>query len=641
MVDVSDFSGGQRRAVEWQDGPLLVRGGPGAGKTRVLVYRIARLILDKPRDNFRVLALSATGQAVAEMKKRFMESAPDYDRLYSLYDQRVEFETFHSFLAGLLRSYGHHIGLAWRKLTMLTRDTDRHGLLDEAMKRAGAFQPSEKMLPLVAWLTERDIAPGDALPALREASVENPEAPAAVYQQYRALMMERQCLDSCGAMAEGLAVLDSRSGFVGKHMRVVYPYICVDEFQDVSFLQYQALCRLVSPDTKNIFMTTDGRPLPAWNGAYPARRDAPPGPFDAELLQLPENHECPPKVVGLAHRLVVRNPGGVAEKGVPEAGRKEPAPVVHCQGFDDFAGEADWVAQHIAARDRAAQARCVVLARTRRLIEQVPAALGAHGLDGCLAPHREPFDSAPLRWLHAVLRLAHSRNRREYLRRVCDAFSMIEGVRVDVEDVATHAAVGDGDCLRSWTEAALRQNLSKRSRDLLEQSLAPKLVDRLEALGFEEDAAQWLDALPGAAPNDADRLAAYEEEKEIWKQLMSEIIAQHDRREITLRLLLRELDLRFSSPEPPPGAVPCLTIDEARGMAFDHVYLVGMVEEQLPHWDAIQQGDDSREMEEERRSCFAAVTRTQETLTLTYSGNVLGRPRRPSRFLYEMGLLED
>lgn len=634
MVDLSGFNSNQRQAVEWQDGPLLVLAGPGSGKTRVLVYRIARLLEESPESYFRVLALAFTNKAVAEMRARLDELAPGCA-------ERALLTTFHSFAADLLRQHGSHVGLR-PDFSILSQDADRHALLGEAMSQVKVFQPSERMLPLVTRLAEADIAPGDALPFLRESLLGNPEALAAVYQRYRALMVERNSMDFCGIIAEALSLLKKSAG-IRKHVRVVYPYICVDEFQDTNFSQYETLCQVVNPDTKNLFVVADDdQIIYQWNGAKPERLDVLRRHFDMELLQLPKSYRCPPRVVDLANHLIACNPNRIAEKGALQAYKQECTPSsVQCQGFDDFAGEADWVAQDIAARDRAAQARCVVLARTRKLIEQVLVALDRRGLDGHLAIRKNEFESAPMRWLHAVLRLAHSRNRREYLRRVCDAFFVIEGIRVDFEDVVAHAGIGDGDCLRSWVAEALRQNLSQKSRDLLERSLAPKLVDRLDALGFEEDASQWLDNLSDAAPGSTDMIAEYGEEKETWKQLVNEITMQHGRREITLHLLLQELDLRSKSPEPPPGAIPCFTIHAAKGMEFDHVYLVGMVEDLLPHWAAVKKGDDSREMQEERRGCFVAITRTQETLTLTYSGNVLGRPRRPSRFLYEMGLLED
>jgi DNA helicase-2/ATP-dependent DNA helicase PcrA len=108
---------------------------------------------------------------------------------------------------------------------------------------------------------------------------------------------------------------------------------------------------------------------------------------------------------------------------------------------------------------------------------------------------------------------------------------------------------------------------------------------------------------------------------------------------VTLHLLLQELDLRSKTPPVPENGIPCFTIHAAKGLEFDHVYLVGMVEDQLPSWAAIKKGDNSLEMQEERRNCFVAITRAQETLTLTYANQVRGWRKKPSRFLYEMELL--
>jgi DNA helicase II / ATP-dependent DNA helicase PcrA len=74
-------------------------------------------------------------------------------------------------------------------------------------------------------------------------------------------------------------------------------------------------------------------------------------------------------------------------------------------------------------------------------------------------------------------------------------------------------------------------------------------------------------------------------------------------------------------------------------MEFGHVYLIAMVEDQLPSWAAVKKGTDSREMQEERRNCFVAITRTEDTLTMTYSNRMFGWPKEPSRFLKEMGCI--
>jgi len=80
-----------------------------------------------------------------------------------------------------------------------------------------------------------------------------------------------------------------------------------------------------------------------------------------------------------------------------------------------------------------------------------------------------------------------------------------------------------------------------------------------------------------------------------------------------------------------------MTIHSAKGKEFDHVYLVGLVEDELPSFQSKQKGDQSPEMEEERRSCFVAITRTMKTLTLSYARRYRGWAKEPSRFLFEMG----
>ena len=198
----------------------------------------------------------------------------------------------------------------------------------------------------------------------------------------------------------------------------------------------------------------------------------------------------------------------------------------------------------------------------------------------------------------------------------------------------------NGDYLRSWVVASLKQDdLSDATRRFIEESL-PALIDRLDFWQFQDESFKWLDGLENTAPDIDDVFDEYLEEKETWLQLIHKISTQYGGREMSLHLLLQELDLRSKSPTHPEDAIPCFTIHASKGMEFKHVYLVGMVEDQLPSWAAVKKGDDSREMQEERRNCFVAVTRAQETLTLTYSSQILGWQKKPSRFLYEMGVIE-
>ena len=635
MIDLSTLNENQLRAVTWGDGPLLVLAGPGSGKTRALIYRIARLIEATPARYFKILGLTFTNAAAAEMRQRIAELVPSAG-------ERTLLTTFHSFAADLLRQHGHHIGLR-PDFTILSQDADRYSLLDEAIDGANVENlslNSERLLPLISRMIENDIAPENAQEVLQQGSINEPEVLAEVYRSYRALMIERNSLDFVGLIAEALGMLEKREG-VRRQIQRIYPYVCVDEFQDTNLSQYKILFHLVSAETRNLFVVADDdQIIYQWNGASPERLWSLRDDFGMELLQLPENYRCPPAVVELANNLIAYNFGRFAEKGILTAHKSTTdGNIIRIQHFQDFDHEAAWVAKDIAERPAAGRAKCVVLARTRKLLDGMIEAFDVRGVSGYLAARKNEFESASLQWLHSILRLANARNSRAHLRLVCKSFFTLDGIDLNVRDIMSRAGAGEGDFLRSWRDAALnREELSRTTREFLVKSVSI-LSERLDFWRFQEDAFRWLDSLPDSAPDIEGIFDEYQEEKDTWNQLVTEISTQYGKQEVTLHLLLQELDLRSKSAPPPKGAIPCFTIHASKGLEFDHVYLVGMVEDQLPSWAAIKKGTGSREMQEERRNCFVAITRAQETLTLTYAGCVRGWRKEPSRFLREMGVI--
>src|SRR5258708_31313708 len=90
--------------------------------------------------------------------------------------------------------------------------------------------------------------------------------------------------------------------------------------------------------------------------------------------------------------------------------------------------------------------------------------------------------------------------------------------------------------------------------------------------------------------------------------------------EIDLAELLQGLALRPKEPPTDTGAVSLSTIHSAKGLEFDHVWLVGMAETVLPSWQSLQPNATAPQLEEERRNCFVAITRTRQTLVLARAG---------------------
>ena len=412
-------------------------------------------------------------------------------------------------------------------------------------------------------------------------------------------------------------------------------------FQDTNLAQYRLLCKIVNPRTKNLFVVADDdQIIYQWNGANPERLKSLRRDFEMSVRQLPQNYRCPPEVIDVANKLISHNVSRDFEKAAMIAYKPSGSNNrIRVERFDSFADEADWVASDIALRAKSSLCNCVVLARTRRLLTEVLKALVSNDVSGYLAMRKDEFSSKPMVWLHAMLRLANARQDREQLRRVCNSFSSITDIELFVGDIISDSAVTDGDFLRAWCRSVLRQDLlACRTRKFLIPAVT-QLADRLDFRSFVKLSFEWFDDMSISDAETDGSLSEYQEEKGTWIGLVNEINSELGRNRVTLNVLLQGLDLRSKASSPPEGAVPCFTIHAAKGMEFDHVYLVGLVEDQLPSWSAVKKGTDSREMQEERRNCFVAVTRSQESLTMTYSRELFGWNKRPSRFLKEMGLV--
>lgn len=361
--------------------------------------------------------------------------------------------------------------------------------------------------------------------------------------------------------------------------------------------------------------------------------------FKIKELQLPENYRCPVEVIEIANRLIVNNLSRFQKQNLRTANAKAhtrtaPLLIKHFSSFDE---ERDWVAKDIASRRASERTEAVVLARTRKLLGFVVQALQDNGLNGYVPIRQEEFQSAHIQWLHAILRLANSRQDREQLRRICKAFDQLEGINMNIEDIISNAATTDGDYLRSWREMVLKcPELSAPCLKIVTEEVS-KLLDYLKFLNLVKNSFDWFDSL--ALTNAEEAFSEYQDEKSVWNNIYTNIKSNYDDEQLSLHLLLQEFDLSSKTPKPPKNAIRCYTIHAAKGLEFKHVYLIGLVEEQLPSWGAIKKGDNSHEIQEERRNGFVAITRAEISLTLSYADNYFGWTKKPSRFLHEMALI--
>lgn len=622
----------QSAAAQWNEGPLLVLAGPGSGKTATLTARVARLIEQGQDESFRILCLTFTRKAAAEMRERLLNLVPNAK-------DRVLLTTFHSFATDILRQHGSHFGLSpdFEILEEAERVGIVRSVLEEETGTFTKFVSAEKALTAIDFLL-RNVTPDDEVTTLLK-DTEAGQQLQALFARYKELLKQQNCLDY-GAILYFCEELLRQRPRVSKQLRTVYRYICVDEFQDTNVAQFRML-RAIAPDKDaNVFIVgDDDQVIYQWNGASPRRVKELEQHYNLTTIQLPENYRCPPEVVALANVLIVHNGERSPDKRPLQSMKSGTGSnPIELLSFDDDQQEASGIARQVAARlqSGARPSDIVVLARATKLLERVQQALGTLSVPSHVQRRKSQFESAPLRFVVAALKLALVRSDEDLAATVTKALSDCVEQDASGEDLAVFSAALNGDQLEALgalvaTSDTVPQELRQAVESLVQGQYAQ----------FIQLALAYFDAEERAGQNDGnEQYAEYATERAVWQGILREVGGEDDAYSLSLGQFLQELALANKTPEAPSNAVRCLTVHSSKGLEFQHVYLVGMAEDQLPSYQSKKAGDESREMQEERRNCFVAITRTIETLTMSYGQRYNGWRKPPSRFLFEMGLLD-
>jgi DNA helicase-2/ATP-dependent DNA helicase PcrA len=614
----ADLNLNQRAAVNWTEGPLLVLAGPGSGKTMVLTCRAAKLLRNDP--NASVLALTFTTKAAVEMRERL-------DLLLGERADRAHLCTFHSFAGDILRQHGSHVGIK-PDFTLLTLDEDRIYLLEQViseMQGDTSTIPADRknLLVFLDRLFSESYNSDSPIAGLADMPTWVPE----FFGRYCETLQKTNRLDYGSLLHFARKLLTDNIG-VYKLTRLAWQYVCVDEFQDTNRAQYDLLRCLVPENKPNLFVVADDDQIVyQWNGASPERLRALRQDYGMGIIQLPENFRCPPEIILIANKLIAHNKTRTVGKE-PLIARKS-AGESHeliLQMFGDESAELGAIPKIIREMGWNPD-ECAVIARSTKLLERAAKAISENGLVPFLAQRKNEFECPSVRWIHAVLRLGNARHDRELLRRMCNEWLAFTDVLIEAKEVEAMAALMGGDFLRAWVVEAARRIQEGDHGDLLNR-VKDNLVENLFFVKLLEWfwSKRWLDD-----PTE-------QEEMKTWQMLHGLLMREHLPENVSLHQYLQEIDMNSKAPPHAPGSVRCLTVHGAKGLEFDHVFLVGMADEVFPSYQAVNKGDDSREMEEERRNCFVAITRVKQSLHVSFACSYNGYKKKPSRFIVEMGL---
>lgn len=627
----------QSKAVLWDEGPLLILAGPGSGKTRVLTCRIARLLKATEEKTFRVLGLTFTNKAADEMRDRVANMVPNLgDRLF--------LGTFHSFCADILRQHGAHLSIK-PDFRIYSNDADRQEIIGEAIRRIQSESKDistsdSSLLALIDRLKTNLITPDDS-----EQRITDPvqrKKVRLVYEAYESELRTRNALDFNSLIYYTCLLFRQYPAFA-KRYRTVYPYWCVDEFQDTNFAQYELLRLMATPDFKNVFVVADDdQIIYQWNGASHKRIENFQSDFGAAVIQLPTNYRCPAEIVELANNLIANNLLRHSGKQPLDAAKpraKSPSDAYKVMHYDSQDAEAEGLADDIAKLHQNELAKVVVLARNKRLLEGIRTKLSARKIKAIISQRRDEFVSAQFIWLHCVLRQANNRRDAKNFTMLCEAFSFFTGMFLDCDALVANARTKHGDYLREWADV-IRRDAEDEALRRVAGEVSSKLVQSSDFRGFVKFTVPWLDATMTETDSEDQTKTGVDfvEDKRAWNEIYNQVTHTLGT-DATLDSFLQELAMRSKEPPSEANCVTLMTIHAAKGKEFDYVYLMGLAEEILPSFQSIKKGDRSPELEEERRNCFVALTRTINILTLSYADSYYGWNKAPSRFLSEMGVI--
>jgi len=617
---LADLTEPQLTAVNWGDGAMLVLAGPGSGKTRVLTTRVAKILADSPKATFRVLALTFTNKAADEMAARVTALVPDQEK-------RAIIGTFHSFCMQLLQQHGSHIKIA-PDFAIYSLESDRQELMKDALRSAGLPRDDARFLPSIDKLKARLVPSSGCARFFKDPAVGQRIEQA--YAAYETALRDANALDFGSLIVEAHRLITQFPGIAARY-RKTYANWLFDEFQDTTEGQYRLFRALAGDDFRNVFaVADDDQIIYQWNGASFKQIQRFRTDYKPTELQLPTNYRCPPVIVALANRLVVHNTQRTASKLPLEAGKttlRYPSEHhVRIVRYSSDDAEAEGIAAGIKSMGKAEWAETAVLARTRASLEKILEALTAAGVSAAIMQRRDDFRSPQFLWLTATLRQALRPMDKRALEALSGAFNRWFGLSSSVDDLITAAELSERSFLDEWCASV--------KADQSAPEAAKALAELAAKLG--KDPAKFRTLIKTALEQFSldDDIA---EDRAAWDDL-SRNIAKTIGRDAPLEQFLQELAIRSKEPPTAKNTVSLMTIHGAKGREFVHVYVAGLAEDMLPSFQSLKAGEDSVEMEEERRNCFVAITRAREWLCLSYADTYRGWQKQPSRFLREMAV---
>lgn len=643
---LNDLNDAQRAAVEYIDGPSLVIAGAGSGKTRVLTYKIAYL-LSQGMKPWSIMALTFTNKAAREMKERIGKLVGD-DLAQHLY-----MGTFHSIFSRILRAEAEHIG--FNNNFTIYDESDSRSLLKAIIKEMGLDDKTYKPAAVHARISmaKNNLVTAEAYdsdPAILEQN-KRAKMPAIgkIYVAYVQRCRQANAMDFDDLLMFTFQLFrdheEIRQKYAGR-----FDYILVDEYQDTNHVQMSIVMQLCKEKLRVCAVGDDSQSIYSFRGAnidniLNYQKQLP----GTQLFKLEQNYRSTQTIVEAANSLIHHNRNQIQKEVFSKNDRGEK--IQYKPAYSDKE-EALIVAkniQRIKRQDDCGYDQFAILYRTNAQSRSFEEEFRKQGIPYRIYGGLSFYQRKEIKDIIAYFRLVANPDDEEAFKRIINYPARGIGATtvMKIADCAHQNQVSFWEVIGNVEHYGL--NVNKGTQTKLEnfRLLISSFIDRSHTLDVYElgdaiirESRISEDIMSG---KNADDLARQENLEEFLSGMQTFVAGRQeegrmDEAYLTDYLqdvaLLTDADSEGEKDEP---RVSLMTIHAAKGLEFATVFIVGLEENIFPSPLAAV---SVRELEEERRLLYVAITRAEKHCILTNAKNRFRYGKmefdNPSRFIDEI-----
>ena len=643
---LNDLNDAQRAAVEYIDGPSLVIAGAGSGKTRVLTYKIAYL-LSQGMKPWSIMALTFTNKAAREMKERIGKLVGD-DLAQHLY-----MGTFHSIFSRILRAEAEHIG--FNNNFTIYDESDSRSLLKAIIKEMGLDDKTYKPAAVHARISmaKNNLVTAEAYdsdPAILEQN-KRARMPAIgkIYVAYVQRCRQANAMDFDDLLMLTFQLFrdheDIRQKYAGR-----FDYILVDEYQDTNHVQMSIVMQLCKEKLRVCAVGDDSQSIYSFRGAnidniLNYQKQLP----GTQLFKLEQNYRSTQTIVEAANSLIHHNRNQIQKEVFSKNDKGEK--IQYKPAYSDKE-EALIVAkniQRIKRQDDCGYDQFAILYRTNAQSRSFEEEFRKQGIPYRIYGGLSFYQRKEIKDIIAYFRLVANPDDEEAFKRIINYPARGIGATtvMKIADCAHQNQVSFWEVIGNIEHYGL--NVNKGTQTKLEnfRLLISSFIDRSHTLDVYElgdaiirESRISEDIMSG---KNADDLARQENLEEFLSGMQTFVAGRQeegrmDEAYLTDYLqdvaLLTDADSEGEKDEP---RVSLMTVHAAKGLEFATVFVVGLEENIFPSPLAAV---SVRELEEERRLLYVAITRAEKHCILTNAKNRFRYGKmefdNPSRFIDEI-----